>query len=321
MNKKVFVSNFPFARFDKTPLEILERNGISYELNSLGRKLKPSETASLAKDFEVIIAGTEDLLPLVESSFQLKMISRIGIGLDNVPIELCQSKNIKVTYTPDAVTPAVSEFTIGLMLDGIRKISFSDREIRKGEWTRPYGTRIGKSIVGIIGLGRVGASVARLLSSFHPQEILVNDILDVSDKILQLQKVIPQIRFATKEEIYQNADIITLHVPKTQHTVNLITSKEIGIMKKTTVLINTSRGSIINENDLEEALRKHQIGFACLDVFAEEPYLGPLKNLENITLTQHIGSCSEDCRADMEREATEEVVRFLRNENFRNLVV
>lgn len=308
---KVFISTYPFGTNNSKPLKILEISNIPYTLNPYKRKLKPNETLELARDYEILIAGTEDLTPLVRNSTRLKFISRVGIGLDSVPLELCKEKGIQVSFTPDAVTPAVVELTIGLMLDGLRKISLADREIRNGIWTRPIGKRIGESIIGIVGFGRVGSGVARTLQGFNPKQIFVNDIIDVSEKIKNLKNLGLEIEFASFEEILEKSNILTLHVPLTPLTKNMIHKETISKMQNFPLLINTSRGEVVNEDDLYEALKINQISHACLDVFTEEPYFGKLTQLENVTLTQHIGSCSEDCRLAMETQAAEEVVRFV----------
>ncbi|MCX8000115.1 MAG: dehydrogenase, partial [Leptospiraceae bacterium] len=239
---KVFISTYPFGTSNRKPLEILEISNIPYTLNPYKRKLKPNETLELARDYEILIAGTEDLTPLIKNSTRLKFISRVGIGLDSVPLELCKEKGIQVSFTPDAVTPAVVELTIGLMLDGLRKISFADREIRKGIWTRPIGKRIGESIIGIIGFGRVGSGVAKTLIGFSPKQIFVNDIIDVSEKIKNLKNLGLKIEFSSFDEILEKSNILTLHVPLTPLTKNMIYKETISKMQNFPLLINTSRG-------------------------------------------------------------------------------
>jgi D-3-phosphoglycerate dehydrogenase len=309
---RVFVSNYPFCRDDITPLEILKKEGFQVEINPLGRKMKPDEVAESAFSFDAIIAGTEDLTYLVNKTNTIKIIYRIGIGLDSVPLKLCREKKIQVSYTPDAVTPAVTEFTIGLMISALRKIPLADREIRQNKWVRHYGKRIGKCKVGIIGFGRVGYGVAKLLRSFEPEEILVNDIINIKDKIESLQSQGINIKEASKEEIFMNSDIITLHVPLTEKTKNLVSKESLSIIKKNSVLINTSRSEIVSENEIFTFLKNNPEFVFSQDVFEPEPYSGKLKELENMILTQHMGSCAFDSRARMEFEAAEDVIHFFK---------
>lgn len=324
--RKVFVSTFPFCRTNKTALELLIANGYEVVVNPLGRKMKPSEVAEAAKTFDAMIAGTEDLTPLVKETKSLKLISRVGVGLDSVPLELCKAKGIAVAYTPDAVSPAVSELAVCLIVDALRKVTFSDREIRSGNWTRPYGNRIGGASVGILGFGRIGKRVASHLLGYLPREILICDLLDQSTSIANLQEVanaitelnqtlgknwnsttIRQVDFDT---LIRESDAVTIHVPFIEQTNNLFNLQSMSLMKPNVVLINTARGGIVNERDLFTVLKENRISAAAMDVLEEEPYQGPLCGLENVILTQHMGSCSNDCREEMEKEAAENVVGF-----------
>lgn len=313
---KIFVSTYPFGVSDVTPRKILEETGWEIHYNPHKRKLKPEELAEFAKDSDGIIAGTEKINALLAINSKLQFISRVGIGLDSVPLYLCRERGVKVSYTPDAVTPAVAELTIGLMIAATRFINRSDREIRNNQWTRPVGKRIEYSKIGLIGFGRVGKRVVQLISSFKPMEILINDIKDHANEIQAFQKNLNlNIRQTTKEEIYQTTDIVSLHLPLYSKTKYMIDKKSLELFGKNTFLINTARGELIKEDDLYDALAASQIEGAALDVFEKEPYDGKLKNLENVILTQHIGSCSFDCRYEMEIQAAEELIRFFRNES------
>lgn len=313
---KVFVSVYPFCEYHKYPLEILEQTNCEVSFNPFKRKLKPQELKDFALDADCVIAGTEDMNLLIDSSNSLKHISRVGIGLDSVPLEKCKQKGIRVSYTPDAVTLAVAELTLGLMITLSRFVVISDKNMRNNLWNRLTGKRIGESVVGIVGLGRVGTKVVEFLSEFNPKEILINDIQDKTQTIRHLQKEHKlKIRATTKEEIFQNSDIVTLHIPLTTKTNNLLNFQTFQLFHKDTFLINTSRGGIIEENALYEVLLEKKIKGAAVDVFPEEPYSGNLTQLENIIITPHIGSCSFDCRRKMESQATEEVVRFIKQQD------
>ncbi len=309
---KIFVSTFPFGKYDNLPIKKLLATKWEIKFNPLNRKLKPQELLELAAGFDGLIAGTENLTPYIHSNTNLKFISRVGIGLDSVPLNLCKKKKIKVSYTPDAVTDAVAELTIGLMIDTTRKISFCDSEIRNEKWTRPVGKRLEHSVIGIIGVGRVGKKLIKLISSFNPKKILINDIQNKKNFIFKNKKL--NLEQVSKEKIYKNSDIISIHVPLYSKTKNLISEKEFLLMNKNTHLINTARGEIISEDDLFQALENNKIAGACIDVFSEEPYTGKLTKLKNIVLTEHIGSCSFDCRLKMELEASLEIIRFFKNE-------
>ncbi|MBF0290492.1 MAG: phosphoglycerate dehydrogenase, partial [SAR324 cluster bacterium] len=308
---KIFVSTAPFGEIDHTPIELLERSGLDYTINPLGRKLKPEEIGEMAKDCDGLIAGTEKIDIVLRTANKLQIIVRVGIGLDSVPLEKCRKQGITLAYTPDAVTKAVVELTIGLMVSGPRQVALADRQLRRGEWYRLQGKRVGESIIGLIGFGRIGSNVARLLAEFQPREVLINDLKDKSSVLEQLrQEKNLNIRQVSKEEIYQHADIVSLHVPLSPKTRNLICEETIQQFRQKAFLLNTARGGIVNEQDLYQALQQKRIAGAAVDVFEKEPYSGPLAELENVILTQHMGSCSYDCRRDMEVQATEEIIRF-----------
>jgi D-3-phosphoglycerate dehydrogenase len=319
--KRIFVSTYPYGQHNSEPLTFLKKEGIEVVTNPKKRKLTSLEVAELAKDFDGIIAGTEDLAPLILKNPNLQIISRVGIGLDSVPLTLCREKGITVAYTPDAVTMAVVELTIGLMVSLTRMVHLANFELREGGWSRFTGKRLGESTIGLIGLGRVGSHVLRILKEFHPKKILINDIKDKSKEIEEILfgSGVP-FELVDKEFIYTHSDVISVHVPLTKQTKNLISSPQIQMMNENTFLINTARGGIINEDDLYQALKNHKIAGAALDVFEQEPYKGKLIELKNIILTEHMGSCSYDCRYKMEMGAAEEVARFYQNKPLLNPV-
>ncbi|WP_411822906.1 phosphoglycerate dehydrogenase [Leptospira sp. 'Mane'] len=311
---EIFVSTFPFGKADSLPREMLagEKN-LKVSFNPLSRKLTKEEILEFAGTADGIIAGTEDLSLLIKNSSKLKLISRVGIGLDSVDLWKCKEKNIKVCYTPDAVTMAVAELTIGLLVSLTRKVGLSDHEIREGKWTRHYGKRIGESVIGLIGFGRVGKNVSRLLLPFGPK-ILVNDKKDIASEIRSFAESGLDIHFASKEEIYSRSDIVSLHLPAYQLTKELINRDSLKFFKPDSFLINTARGELINESDLYHSLKEGKIAGAALDVFQEEPYRGDFTSLNNVILTSHMGSCSYDCRLNMEKQAAEDLIRFFHSQ-------
>ena len=170
-------------------------------------------------------------------------------------------------------------------------------------------------VIGIVGFGRIGQGVAEHLKGFGSPKILVNDLSikdDISHKF--------NIEVVGKEEIYKRADIISLHLPLTAKTKNMIKESHLMLMKSDAIIINTSRGGIINEQDLYNVMQSGHLEGAAIDVFENEPYNGPLREIERCLLTAHMGSMSVDCRARMEIEATEEAVRFLTGKKLRGSV-
>jgi D-3-phosphoglycerate dehydrogenase / 2-oxoglutarate reductase len=314
--KKVLITTVPFADKNRIPLEMLEEAGIEYLINPIGRKLNEKELASMVSDFDVIIAGTEQITDdVMDNGKNLKLISRVGIGLDNVDLLAAERRGIKVSYTPDAPAPAVAELTIGLMLTLLRAAHVSNLQMHDGHWNRYFGRRIPEVTIGVIGLGRIGTRVLNRLRSFGTPRLLLNDILPNSEIDRQFK-----VEWVTKEEIYKQADVITFHIPLTKQTKNMVRKEHLKIMKPDAILINTARGGIINEDDLYDVMEEGHLSGASIDVFVQEPYSGKLREIERCILTAHMGSMSVDCRTRMEREATEEAVRFLTGKPLEGLV-
>ena len=313
---KALITTVPFGDKNRLPLELLEAAGIEYLINPIGRKLKEDELAEMVADFDVLIAGTEPLTDKVmNNASKLKLISRVGIGLDSVDLLAAERRDIKVSYTPDAPAPAVAELTIGIMLTLLRSVHVANIEMHRGEWHRYFGRRIPEITIGIIGTGRIGGRVLRRLAGFGSPRILVNDIhpnMNVAPE--------HKLEWVGKEEIYKQADVICLHVPLTIQTKNMIKREHLLNMKQDAIIINTSRGGIINERDLAEVLNAGHLSGAAIDVFEQEPYDGELTQIDRCLLTSHMGSMSIDCRTRMEIEATEEAVRFITGKSLEGVV-
>ncbi|MDC1073042.1 phosphoglycerate dehydrogenase [Gammaproteobacteria bacterium] len=306
MSFRVLISTVPFGQHNRTPIDLLDKAGISYQFNPFEKKLSEEDLSNLIPEFDALIAGTEPISARVlDRASKLKIVARVGIGLDNVDLVFAKSKGIQVSFTPDAPSPAVAELTIGLMLDLLRGITVSDRDLRKEKWRRIFGRRLSDVTIGLVGLGRIGRRVVDHLSGFGPPRILANDINEAC--FSGLTGIVEQ---SDKAKIYRESDIVSLHVPLTKETIGMITSQEIGKMKPGGFIVNTSRGGIVDENDLFNALAKGRLAGAAVDVFENEPYCGPLLKSKNTVLTAHMGSMTVDCRAQMEIEATQEVIRF-----------
>ncbi len=306
---RVLITTVPFGAHNHLPIDLLESVGVDFEINPIGRRLKADELASMVSDVEILIAGTEPITAAVmDAAPRLRLISRVGIGLDSVDLQAARERGIAVSYTPEAPAPAVAELTIGLMLTLLRHTHVANLKMHQGEWRRHMGRRIPEVTIGIIGTGRIGSRVLRRLVPFGTPRILVNDLEPKLNLVPELK-----LEWVGKETIYHEADVISLHLPMTKQTRNMIRREQLMMMKPDALLINTSRGGIVNEADLYEVLAAGHLGGAAIDVFQEEPYAGPLGKIDRCVLTCHMGSMSVDCRSRMEIEATEEAVRYLRS--------
>lgn len=313
---RVFVSTQPFGVVDNKPLTILkQQNNIQVELNPYGRKITQDELKKHITNKQALIAGTERIdKSVLDCAPELALIARAGIGLDSIDFEEVKQRGIVLTYTPEAVSQAVAELTVANILNTARLIPQIHFGMKNGQWERRIGFEISGKAIGLIGFGRVGQRVARMLQGFSCR-ILVNDIAPDQEVGSRYN-----VNWVSKEEIYRQADIISLHVPSTPLTYHMIDEAEIRMMKPHTCIINTSRGGIIEESALYQALKEGVIGAAAIDVFDNEPYTGQLCELDNIILTAHSGSCSKEARYLMELQAAQEVSRFFNGEALLNPV-
>ena len=302
---RVLLSVSSFGAADPEPLERLRATGCEVVPNPHGRKLTEDEVVELIGDVDAVIAGTEPLnARVLEQAARLKVISRVGVGLENVDLNAALQYGIAVRNTPDALTDAVAELTLAGMLDAARHVSRMDRALRSGAWNRHMGVLIRGKAVGIVGLGRIGRRVAELLAPFNV-ELLAADRAPDADAAARLGVEIVEIR-----ELLKRSDIVTLHLPGVGKPI--IGADEIALMKQGAILVNASRGGLVDEAALAAALEQGALASAYVDTFADEPYAGPLTGIDTAVLTPHAGSYAAETRAVMESEAVDNMVDALR---------
>jgi D-3-phosphoglycerate dehydrogenase len=313
---KIFVSTHPFGFTSGDPIQLIKENGFELRVNEHGRKIRSEELAKDIKDAEVLIAGTECITEDVfKNALNLKLISRVGIGLDGIDFDLCRKYGVKVAYTPDAPTMAVAELCVAMILDLARKVTSTSNSLKSNYiWERHMGMLLYGKTVGIFGMGRIGKSLIHLLNAFNVKFLVYDIKPDLAYGRLH------NVEFASKDEVLNRADIISVNVPLKEDTKDFITYKELSQMQPHAILINTARGGIVNEEDLYRALCKNIIASAGIDVFEQEPYRGKLTELENVLLSCHMGASTVDSRTDMEVQAIKEAIRFKNNQQLKNEV-
>ena len=294
--KRFFISTIPFASTNQAPLDLLKKSNVSYEINSLGRKITEEELTNKIEDFDVLIAGTEPITEnVLDRAKKLKVISRVGVGIDNIDLDYAQKKGIIVKISSHGPVNAVAEYTVGLILSMLRHIHLANHATKNKIWKKNIGKDLAGSTVGILGAGNIGKRVIDLLQAFSPKKIIFYDPY-VSEDIENAFKV-------PLEEIITTSDILSLHLPLNSETQDLISINELNKMKKDSIIINTSRGGIVNEDDLYITLKKDLIAGAALDVFIKEPYTGKLTELDNCLVSPHMAPMTLKARESMEFDA------------------
>jgi D-3-phosphoglycerate dehydrogenase len=303
--KKILVSPSSFGECGSEPIELLQNAGFEIVSNPYGRKLTESETIELGNEIIGVVAGVETYnRDILDQLTELKCISRVGVGIDSIDLEYVKEKNIELCITPNGPTQAVAELSLSLTLNILRRVSVSDRRIRKGIWKKETGNLILGKKVGLIGLGRIGKRTALLYKALGCSIIAYDKYADT--KWMDDNGVSNE----TFENVITNADIISIHVPGLDNGKPLFNESELNKLKPGVIIINLSRGGVIDEKALFIHLKNNPETFAALDVFVEEPYKGELTELENILLTPHMGSYAKEAKLTMEVDAVNNLIEF-----------
>ncbi len=271
------------------------------QFNDEGLALKGDELLRFLSGKEGAIVALEPFPKEVLAGLtEMKCISKFGVGLDNLDRAAMEELNIQLGWTGGVNCRSVSELALSYALGICHNVFHSSRQLADRTWKNSGGEQISKKTVGIIGCGFVGSDTAKLFSAFDCP-VLINDIVDKSNFAESIGATL-----ASKEKIYETADIISLHTPLTEETHNMISKKVLATLKPNAIILNTARGNIIDEDALYEALRSNQILGAAMDVFAvEPPFQSKLLELNNFFGTPHIGGSSKEAILNMGRVAIE----------------
>lgn len=305
----------------------LKDKGYEVIVNLEDRVLNPVElkTALLGQNYDAVLCLltdkiTEEIMEAAGS--QVKIFANYAVGYDNIDMAAAQKRGIAVSNTPGVLTETVAEFTIGLIFAITKRIVEADEFIRRGQfqgWAPMLflGSDLKEKTLGIVGLGRIGVEVARRMQDGFDMKIVYYDI----NRNEELENRF-HLEYQDLETLLKSADIVSIHTPFLPATRHLIGKKELAMMKSTAYLVNTSRGAVIDEVALMEALENKTIRGVALDVFENEPALTPgLAELDNIIITPHIASASEETRGKMSEMAAENIVAVLEGRTPPNLVV
>jgi len=299
-------SSWPYGLSSSDPVDLLRANGFAVRVSPHSRKHTPSETAALLGDVDVLLAGTEPLPASVLAAGlpRLKHVARVGVGLDGLDVDFCMRNGIAVTYTPEAPARSVVEQVFALLIGVSRRLVEGHENLRQGKWTRHTGVLWDGKTLGILGCGRIGRQVAVIAKAFR-MEVIAHDIVEDH----AWAKAVG-VTYVSLDELLERSLAITVHLPLTQLTEDILSAERLARMRKGSYLINTCRGEVLDEDALHRLLVSGHLAGAALDVFRQEPYRGPLASLPNVFLCAHQGSCSHDGRYAMEMQSAENAVAF-----------
>lgn len=270
--------------------------------NRTGRKLDEAGLIAAVRDAEYVIAGTEQFSRRVlDTAVNLRAISRVGVGTDSIDLKAAAVRNIRILTTPEAPAAAVTEHTLALLLAATKRVPKYNENMRKGDFSLDPGILLSGKTAGIVGLGRIGRRFARILSCMGCRVRYFDPY--VPDSPDPAWAAAPSLA-----ELVRDADIISLHTPPSPDGTPLIGPEIFAQCRKGMILVNTARGSLVDEAALESALKEGIVGAACLDVFRDEPYTGSLLKYPQVIVTPHVASNTAESREQMEYEAVQNLI-------------
>ena len=309
MQAKILVTRHVYGE----AIDILEAHApVDYHDSPTG--LEADELAARCAGKHAIVCQLTDHIDarVMDAAAGLKVIANVAVGFDNIDIPAATERGIVVTNTPGVLTDTTADFAFALLMAAARRIPEADRFLRAGRWRQwqidlMSGHDIHAHTLGILGLGRIGHALARRARGFD-MRVLYNDAVRATPDEEQAMGL----NFVSMDELFAESDFVSIHVPLTASTRHLVGARELALMKPTAILINTSRGPVVDEQALAETLRAGGIASAALDVFEEEPAVNPaLLELENAVLVPHIASASIKTRTKMCTMAASNAVAVL----------
>jgi len=287
--------------FSKNPVlqHEISRRPYQVVLNTAGQRLEGKELARYLADADGAIVGLERVTDsLLRSCLRLRAIAKYGVGLDNLDLDACRRRNVFVGWTPGVNRRSVAEVTLGLILSLGHNLFSTSELLKKGTWNKDGGIQLSEKTVGIVGLGNIGKELVTLLAPFKCR-VLANDITDLDEYARH-----NGITLASKKTIFGEADFVTLHLPLTDKTYHLISRRTLSQFRPETFLINTSRGNVVNQHALKEALQARKLAGAALDVYEQEPPSDlEFLTLPNLICTPHISGNAIEAVVAMGRSA------------------
>lgn len=281
--------------------------------------LTPTELKKIVANYDAIVirSGTHLTKDIIQEAKRLKVIGRAGVGVDNVDLEAATKRGVIVMNTPEGNTISTCEHTLSMLLALARNIPQAGSSVRQGDWKRNQfiGTELNGKVLGIVGFGRIGREVAVRANAFG-MRVLAYDPFIAKESVRQIG-----VEFSDFEILLKTSDFITLHVPLTDTTKNIINEKTFQVMKQGVSIINCARGGLINEEALYQAIKSGKVRGAALDVFEKEPpEKNPLLTLEQVIATPHLGAATQEAQENVGVSVAQQVVDALLERGIRNAV-
>jgi D-3-phosphoglycerate dehydrogenase len=274
-------------------------------------EITPEDLVKKIHEYDGVVVRSRSKITkeVIEAGKKLKVIARAGVGLDNVDVEAAKAKGIEVYNAPESLTISVAELALCLMIAVSRCVGFADRTMREGKWEKKKcnGMELYGKTLGLVGFGRIGREVAMRARAMG-MKILTYDPLITIEDAREFNAELVEI-----DHLLKKSDVVSLHMPSNEKTKNFMNKERLGMMKKSAYLINTARGTVVDEKALIEALKTGAIKGAALDVFEKEPLENSeLTTLENVILTPHIGSGTEDAQRTAGMIVAEKISAYFR---------
>ena len=300
----VYITLQQFCEHDERPLQALAEAGFEVRRNLRGRRLRADELPAALQDADATIAGVERFdAALLGALPKLACISRCGVGVESIDLEAAKRHGVTVLTTPDEVADPVAQMTVAMILALARNLPLHLNDFRHGQWVKRSGALLSEWTIGLVGFGRIGRMVALYLRPFGCRLLAADPALAPAD--------LPSgVELRALPVLLAEADLVSLHASRPQEEGALLGARELGLMKPGSRLVNTSRGFLVDETALQQALVAGHLAAAALDVFEQEPYAGPLAQLPQVLCTPHVATLTKASRAAMELKSARNVIQF-----------
>lgn len=286
--------------------DVLSANGIAYDVADVDQKLDESDLLEVLPDYDGILAGDDELSrTVIEACPKLKVIAKWGIGTDNIDFEAAADNGVEVFNTPGAFTDEVADVVIGYAMLLTRELHLIDRAVREGDWLCPRGTSLRGKTFGVVGVGNIGATVARRAAA-HNMNVIGHDVEPMPEDLVEDIGI----KAVRRNELFEQADIVSLNCALVPATRNMVGEAELGALGADGYLINTARGELVEQDTLVEALQSGTIAGAALDVFQQEPLSAesPLTDMDNVVLGSHNAQNTHEAVAAVNERAVQTLV-------------